>query len=137
MILEGKIVDDPVTEKIIGCAFEVHNELGAGFLEKVYENSLRIRLVEAGFDVRQQFPIPVQFHGQVVGEYFADLLVNGSLLIEIKAVTQIIKEHEIQLVNYLTATGFDVGLLINFGDSVTVKRKFRQRQTKINRPIIH
>jgi GxxExxY protein len=129
-------VDDPVSGKIIGCAFDVHNELGSGFLEKVYENSLRIRLVEAGFDVRQQFPIPVRFHDEVVGEYFADLLVNGSLLIEVKAVTQIIKEHEVQLVNYLTATGFDIGLLINFGDSVTIKRKFRQRLTRTDRSII-
>ena len=130
-------MDDPVTEKIIGCAFDVHNELGAGFLEKVYENSLRIRLIEAGIDVRQQFPIPVRFHGQVVGEYFADLLINESLLVEIKAVTQVVKEHEIQLVNYLTATGFDVGLLINFGDSVGVKRKFRVRQTGVKSSKIH
>lgn len=92
-------MDDPLTAKIIGCAFEVHNELGAGFLEKVYESSLRIRLFEAGFDVRQQYPIPVKFHGQIVGEYFADLLINESLLIEIKAVTEIVKEHEIRLVN--------------------------------------
>jgi GxxExxY protein len=124
-------MDNPLTQRIIGCAFAVHNELGAGFLEKVYENAFKIQLEEAGLVVRQQHPIPVSFHGRVVGEYFADLLVENTVLIEIKAVHSLTKEHEIQLVNYLTATGIDIGLLINFGDSVQVKRKYRHyRPTK-------
>ena len=116
---------DQLTEKVIGCAYHVHNELGAGFLEKVYENALRIELVEAGLSAKQQHPIPVLYHEQVVGEFFADLIVEDRLVIELKAVQKLAKEHEVQLVNYLTATGIDNGLLINFGSSVEVKRKFR------------
>lgn len=126
-------MNDPTTEKIIGCAFTVHNELGSGFLEKVYENAFRIHLEENGFSVQQQFPIPVRFHGQVVGEYFADLFVDNTILIEVKAVSQLVKEHEIQLVNYLTATEIEIGLLINFGDSVQVKRKYRTFRPKSDR----
>jgi GxxExxY protein len=118
-------MNDPLTEKIIGCAFALHKELGAGFLEKVYENAFKTVLEESGLQVEQQHPIPVRFRGRVVGEYFADLLVNKQVLIELKAITSLAREHEIQLVHYLTATGIDVGLLINFGDSVQVKKKFR------------
>ena len=122
--IEMKI--DELTEKVIGCAYRVHNELGTGFLEKVYENALRIELAEAGFAVKQQHPIPVTYHGQVVGEFYADLLIPDRLIVELKAVQKMAKEHEVQLVNYLTATGIDDGLLINFGPSVEVKRKFRK-----------
>ncbi|HNQ22664.1 MAG TPA: GxxExxY protein [Phycisphaerae bacterium] len=117
---------DQLTEKVIGCAYRVHNELGAGFLEKVYENALRIELAEAGLRVQQQHPIPVVYHGEVVGEYFADLMVEDCLIVELKAVQSVGKEHEVQLVNYLAATGIDDGVLINFGSSVQVKRKFRR-----------
>jgi len=116
---------DTLTEKVIGCAYRVHNELGAGFLEKVYENALRIELAEAGMEVKQQHPIPVRYHGEVVGDFFADLMVQDELIIELKAVQNPAKEHEVQLVNYLAATGIDNGLLINFGSSVDIKRKFR------------
>ena len=115
-----------LTERIIGCAYRVHNELGPGFLEKVYENALRIELEEAGLGVRQQCPVPVRYRGQVVGDFYADLVVEGRVIIELKAVRDLAKEHEVQLVNYLTATGIDDGLLINFGVSVEVKRKFRK-----------
>ena len=118
-------MNSPLTEKIIGCAFALHKELGAGFLEKIYENVFKIVLEESGLVVEQQHPIPVRFRGCVVGEYFADLLVNKRVVIEIKAVSAIVKEHEMQLVNYLTATGIEDGLLINFGDSVQVKHKFK------------
>jgi len=117
---------DELTEKVIGCAYRVHNHLGAGFLEKVYENVLRIELAEAGLKVKQQYPIPVFYRGQSVGDFFADLMVEDRLIIELKAVQNVAKEHEVQLVNYLVATGIENGLLINFGSSVTVKRKFRQ-----------
>ena len=115
-----------LTERIIGCAYKVHNELGPGFLEKVYENALRIELAEAGLAVAQQHPVPVRYRGQLVGDFFADLIVEGRIIIELKAVQNLAKEHEVQLVNYLTATGIDDGLLINFGSSVDVKRKFRK-----------
>ena len=115
-----------LTERIIGCAYAVHNELGPGFLEKVYENALRIELEEAGLCVSQQHPIPVRYRGRIVGDFFVDLLVENQVLVELKAVRTVAKEHEVQLVNYLTATGIDDGLLINFGYSVEVKRKFRQ-----------
>lgn len=119
-----------LTEKVIGCAYAVHNALGAGFLEKVYENALRLELAAAGLRVEQQCPIPVQYRGEVVGDFFADLMVEDRLIVELKAVQNIAKEHEVQLVNYLAATGMDDGLLINFGSSVTVKRKFRENNKR-------
>jgi len=115
-----------LTKKIIGCAFKVHNTLGAGFLEKVYENALRIELVKLGLEVKQQEPIRVYYEGQVVGDYYADLWVESRVIVELKAVQSLSKEHEVQLVNYLTATGIDTGLLFNFGPSVQVKRKYRE-----------
>jgi GxxExxY protein len=118
-------VDDELTRRIIGCAYSVHNELGAGFLEKVYENALRLELEADGLRVRQQAPLAVRYRDQVVGEYFADLLVEDCVICELKAVDSLTKTHETQLVNYLAATGFDTGLLINFAKSVAVRKKFR------------
>lgn len=114
-----------VSEIVIGCAFKIHNSLGTGFLEKVYENALVIELQRAGLSVRQQVPITVYYREQAVGEYFADLLIEDALVVEVKAVQQLSKEHEVQLVNYLTAIGIDDGLLLNFGRSVEVKHKYR------------
>jgi GxxExxY protein len=101
--------DDDFTQKIIGCAYKVHNALGPGFLEKVYENSLRIELEKLGFNIKQQEPINVTYEGQVVGEYYADLWVNERVVIELKAIQTLTQRHEVQLVNYLTATGIDTG----------------------------
>jgi len=115
-----------LTERIIGCAYRVHNELGPGFLEKVYENAQKIELEEQGLAVEQQRPLPVHYHGKVVGDFYGDLMVDGRVIVELKAVQNLAKEHEVQLVNYLSATGIDDGLLINFGSSVQVKRKFRK-----------
>lgn len=106
--------NDSLTQKIIGVCFAVHNELGAGFIEKVYENALRIALEQEGLIVRQQKPIIVHFRGQVVGEYLADLIVNDCVLIELKAVKRLSPEHQSQLINYLKATDIETGLLINF-----------------------
>ncbi len=117
---------DELTHAVIGCAYRVHNALGAGFLEKVYENALRMELVKAGLAVKQQHPIPVMYRGEVVGDFFADLIVEEKLIVELKAVQEVAAEHEVQLVNYLTAMAIDDGLLINFGPSVTVKRKYRE-----------
>src|SRR2546429_7134974 len=122
--------DDDLTQKIIGCAYKVHNALGPGFLEKVYENSLRIELERLGLEVKQQEPINVTYDGQVVGEYYADLWVNERVVVELKAALALVKEHEVQLVNYLTATKVEHGLLFNFGPSVQVKRKFREYKPK-------
>lgn len=125
------MIDDKCTEQIIGCAYRVYNQMGGGFLEKVYENCLAIELQRAGFRVGQQVPIPVFYGGVQVGDFFADLVVDGYLLLEVKAVEHILPLHETQLVNYLTATGRDIGLLINFGsDKVTIKRKYRQYRPK-------
>jgi GxxExxY protein len=122
--------NEDLTEKIIGCAFKVHNALGPGFLEKVYENGLRIELERLGFTVKQQEPINVNYEGRVVGEYYADLWVDDCVVIEVKAALMLVKRHEVQLVNYLAATGIDCGLLLNFGPSVQVKRKFREFKPK-------
>ena len=117
-----------LTENIIGCAYRVHNTLGPGFLEKVYENSLCIELAEQGLTVQQQASIPVYYRERLVGDFYADLLVEGNVIVELKAVRTLAKEHEVQLVNYLHATGIENGLLINFGPSVEVKRKFKDYQ---------
>ena len=124
------MTDDELTQTIIGCAYTVHNKLGPGFLEKVYENALRIELEKQGFRVKQQEPISVVYDGQVVGEYYADLWVDERVVVELKAALTLAKEHEVQLVNYLTATKVDLGLLLNFGPSVHVKRKFREYKMK-------
>lgn len=118
--------DDDITEIIIGCAFQVHNKLGPGFLEKVYENALRIELLKKGLKALQQEPIKVWYEGQIIGDYVADLWVEGRIIVELKAIQHLTKECEVQLVNYLAATGVESGLLLNFGSSVQVKRKYRE-----------
>ena len=117
--------DKDVTEQIIASAYAVHNTLGAGFLEKVYENAMTLEMTARGLTVERQVPLSVRYRDQVVGEYFADLLVQHIVICEVKAVETLSRNHEVQLVNYLVATGIDTGLLINFGNSVTVRRKFR------------
>jgi len=112
-----------LSEKIISCAYNVHNELGQGFLENVYKNALGIELEEAGIEHKVETPLKVLYHGRIVGEYFADLIVDNKIIVEVKAVTKINPVHEVQLVNYLKATGINVGLLINFAKSVEVKRR--------------
>ena len=122
--------EEALTKTIIGCAFKVHNVLGAGFAEKVYENALQIELAKQGLEVKQQEPIKVCYEGQVVGSYYADLLVGNRVVVEIKAVQELVKAHEVQLVNYLVATGIDIGLLLTFGLSVGVKRKYREHKPR-------
>ena len=112
-----------VTEAIIGCAFDVHNELGAGFLEGVYENALALALRELGHAVQQQPPLLVRFRDQVVGEFRPDLLVDGAVVVEVKALAGLLPIHEAQLLNYLRGTGLSVGLLINSGRRVEYKRR--------------
>ena len=108
---------DKLTEAIIGCAFKVSNELGTGFLEKVSENALAVELKSGGLNCEQQKAIPVTYHGIPVGDYFADILVEGQVILEIKAVKAIDDSHQAQLINYLKATGIHTGLILNFGTS--------------------
>ncbi|MBU4419741.1 MAG: GxxExxY protein [Proteobacteria bacterium] len=115
-----------VTETIIGCAYRVYNKMGFGFLESVYEKCLLIELHKSGLDTESQKPITVYYEGEIVGEFVADIIVNDSIIIELKSVRRIIKAHEVQLVNYLVATGKAVGLILNFGErKVEIKRKVK------------
>ena len=112
-----------ITEKIIKAFYKVYNTLGYGFLEKVYENSLFIELVEMGLLVNKQEHIKVYYEGKEVGEYYADLIVEGCVIVELKAAEALCEEHEFQLINYLKATEIEVGLLLNFGKKPEFKRK--------------
>jgi GxxExxY protein len=112
-----------LTEKIIGAFYKVYNALGYGFLEKVYENAMLIELERDRVPVISQAPIKVSYETKVVGEYFADMLVDGKVIVEIKAGQSLAPEHEAQLLNYLKATDAEVGLLLNFGPRPQVKRK--------------
>ena len=118
---------DSITESIIGCAYTVSNALGHGFLEKVYENALAHELSKVGLTVHRQQAIEIRYDGIVVGEYVADLLVEGSVLVELKAVRSLDDQHLAQCLNYLKATGLRVCLLINFGrPRVEIKRVVHQ-----------
>ena len=103
-----------LTSRILESAFAVHNNLGAGFLEKVYENALAIELRQRGISFRQQLPLQVRYNGSVVGDYTADLVVDDKVILELKAAQGIDPTHEAQLLNYLRATGLIVGLILNF-----------------------
>ncbi len=115
---------EEITKQIIGCAFEVINELGAGFLESVYEKSLLLALRQKGLSAVSQHPITVRFRGQSVGDFFTDLLVEDKVIVELKAVKAITPEHQAQVINYLNATGIEVGLLINFGNQKLEYKRF-------------
>ena len=116
-----------LTRAIIGCAFQVSNELGAGFLESVYENAMLVALKEEGITAVSQKPIKVTFRGQDVGRFFADLLVEEKVLVELKAAKAIAPEHQAQIINYLKATGIEVGLLMNFGNPKLEYKRFTRR----------
>lgn len=104
-----------LTYKIIGLAMEVHNELGYGFLEKVYENALMIQLKNENIKAEKQFPLKIYFKNQVVGEYYPDIIVDDKVIIELKATEKIIDAHKAQTLNYLKGTRLKVALIINFG----------------------
>lgn len=117
--------------QIIGMAMKVHNELGPGFLESVYQNALMLELREAGHKAEPEKNITVKYRATVVGTFAADLLVDDQLIIENKAIQKLAIAHEVQLVNYLTATGMDEGLLLNFGGlKLEYKKKFREFSPK-------
>jgi len=124
MVADSKKYD--LSGQVIGAAMKVHSALGLGFLESVYQSALIWELQKLGLRVDAQRPVTVNYDGQVVGFFTADLLVNDSLIIELKANQLLAKAHEVQLVNYLVATGIDDGLLLNFGaERLEYKKKFR------------
>ena len=118
-----KYINSELTEEIISCFYKVYNTLGYGFLEKVYENAMKIELEKKGFSIESQKSIQVIYSGEIVGKYFADIIVNNLIILEIKANDVLIEENEIQLINYLKATNLEVGLLLNFGKKPEIKRK--------------
>lgn len=128
MAFEG--LESDLTNEMMGAYFAVYNSLGYGFLEKVYENAIALELRKRGLQVETQKPLRVFYGGQVVGEYVADIVVNGKVLIELKAVRQILVEHEAQLLNYLKATPIEVGLLFNFGPKADYRRRVYSNERK-------
>ena len=112
-----------ITEKIIEIFYKVYNKLGYGFLEKVYENAMMIEFKKEGIPAVPQSAIKVFYEGEVIGEYFADILIDNKVIVEIKAAKGLAVENEAQLLNYLKATNIEVGLLLNFGPKPEVKRK--------------
>jgi GxxExxY protein len=118
--------NEELTGKIIGAAYRVFNTMGYGFVESVYENCLLIELRKMGLQAENQFAIKVYYEGHIVGDFYADIFVARTVIVELKSVRGLAAAHEVQLVNYLKATGIDIGLLINFGEQrVEVKRKKR------------
>ena len=116
------------TEAILGCSFEVINELGSGFLESVYRKALVLALRQRGLLVEFEQPVQVLFRGVSVGDFFADLIVESKVIVELKAVRTLLPEHQAQLINYLKATGIEVGLLVNFGNPKLEYRRLTRRK---------
>jgi len=114
-MLEEKLLHKDLSFKIVGLAMQVHTELGFGFLEKVYENALMILFEENGIHAIQRVPIQVNFHGRTVGDYVADIVVENSIILELKALEKISEIHKAQTLNYLKATDYRLALLLNFG----------------------
>lgn len=121
-----------ITEKIIKAYYKVYNTLGYGFLEKVYENAMAIELRKMGFKVKCQHPVTVFYESEIVGDYFADIIVNDLVIIELKASKVLLEEHECQLFNYLKATEIEVGFLMNFGKEPEYKRKIFKNEFKVS-----
>ena len=120
-----------LSSNIISCFYKVYNTLGFGFLEKVYENALLIELTKSGLFVERQKPIKVHYEEKIVGEYFADIMVENKIILESKSAESLIEEHELQLINYLKATDIELGLLLNFGKKPEIRRKiFSNNQRK-------
>ena len=120
---------EELTQKIIAAAYKVYKQLGFGFLESVYKKSMLIELVKAELTAEMEKPLKVFYENQVVGDFFVDVFVENAVVVELKSVQHLAKEHEVQLVNYLKALRRDIGLLINFGPAgVEVKRKYRKHK---------
>jgi GxxExxY protein len=120
------VLHGELTEKILAACFEVANELGPGFLESVYEKALLVALEEKDIRARSQCPLKVTFRGRLVGEFYADILVEDKVVIELKTTKTLMPEHKAQLINYLKATGIEVGLLVTFGGSSLEYRRLHR-----------
>ncbi|SNY15347.1 GxxExxY protein [Orenia metallireducens] len=110
----GKVIYKELSYQIIGLAMKLHNKLGSGFLEKVYENSLMVLLEREGLEAKQQYPIKVNFSGEIVGDYIADILVEDKVMVELKIVDKVTEIHKAQVLNYLKATNMKLGIILNF-----------------------
>ena len=121
---------EEITNNILAACFEVSKDLGAGFLESVYQNALVIVLHEKGLTLERDHPLAVSFHGQIVGQFYADIMVEDKIILELKAVSALTDIHKAQVINYLKATGIEVGLLINFGNPKLEYRRFENRFKK-------
>lgn len=117
------IYEKQLSEKIIGCAFEVYNTLGSGFLEKIYEKAMEIELKGNGIEVLTQYPISVSYKGKIIGDYVADMVVKNSIILELKCCAKITDQNIAQLIHYLTATGYKIGYVINFGNKTKLEFK--------------
>jgi len=122
MAIDSNYKHSGLTDTVIGVFYVVYNELGFGFLESVYRNSLRIALLEKDLTVEQEVPVTVFFHGKNVGDFRADLVVNGTILLELKTAESIVAAHESQVLNYLRSTSLELGLVLNFGPRPQVRR---------------
>jgi len=122
MAIDSEYKHSELTDLIIGVFYDVYNELGFGFLESVYRNSLRVALIQKGLTVDPEVPVSVFFRGQNVGDFRADLVVNGTILLELKTAERIIPAHEAQVLNYLRSTALEIGLILNFGPRPQVRR---------------
>lgn len=132
--MKTNLEHEGLTAQIIKAFYKVYNTLGFGFLEKVYENALSVELRRSGFVVAQQQPLRVYYEGELVGDYYADVVVDNTVIIELKAAEAITEAHEAQLLNYLKATEIEVGLLLNFGPKPEFKRKvYANERKKIGR----
>ena len=123
---------EELTSQILEACFEVSKELGAGFLESVYEKSLIIALAHKNISAVAQVPMKVKFRDVIVGDFFADLLVENKVIVELKAVSRVLAEHKAQVINYLNATGTDVGLLVNFGNPRLEYYRLHKRSDLVN-----
>ncbi|MCX6083046.1 MAG: GxxExxY protein [Chloroflexi bacterium] len=129
------MVNEEITAKILAACFEVTNELGAGFLESVYQNALMLVLQEKGLTAQREYPLAVTFRTQNIGQFYADILVENKIILELKAVSALTEIHKAQLINYLKATGLETGLLINFGNPKLEYRRFDNRFIKKISPL--
>ncbi len=121
-----------ITRQIIGCAYQVYKKLGFGFLESVYKKAMVIELSKINLKVEQEKPLKVYYDNQEIGEFYIDLFIENEIIVELKSVENLLKAHEVQLVNYLNGMEKEIGLLINFAPSgVEVKRKYRQALAKV------
>lgn len=133
MAIDSNYKHSELTEMIIGVFYEVYNDLGFGFLESVYRNSLRLALLEKGLSVEQEVAVSVFFRGHNVGDFRADLVVNKAILVELKTAEQIVAAHESQVLNYLRSTALELGLVLNFGPKPQVRRLLLDNSRKHTR----